>query len=476
MTGIASHDIVLGQPLSPYPEPVVRLRPEGQRYHATIWGRTGSGKSRFLQALFLQHLSHGHGVCLIEPHHDLSADILAYLVEKGYFRRPDSFDRLVYLDWGNGSYVPYNCLAGPGLPQTRALHVLEAVMRVWPELRRAPTFQTLFLSSLVTLIANHLPITFLHRLLTDAPFRERCLANVTDPLVLETLQRFGATRGQGQEAASTLRRAFLLSFHDLTRLSLGQPDQCLDIRQMMDTGRSLIINLGNIGDSETRRLLGALLLVQIEQAALSRTDLPVAHRRPWTVFIDEWPSFSATDAAIGAILEQTRKFGLRLYLAAQSPGQLASDRLQAAVENCRLTVVFGLARDGATEQARQLAHLDSNLYRPDPITHRLKHVSTSEQFEALTQDIQTLSPRHAYVKIGADPPLKIQTLTVHDPQPAASDLTHVLAVYRSGYQRTREQAEAAVRSIFADLAPPHAPVPTEPPVPYTLFRRHDPEA
>jgi len=468
-------DIVLGQPLSPYLDPVVRLKPADQQYHATIFGRSGLGKSRFLQALFLQHLSRGHGVCLIEPHHDLSHDNLAYLVEKGYFRRNDALDQLVYLDWGNGGFVPYNCLAGTLAPQTRALHALEAMLRIWPELRRAPAFQTLFLSAMMALIANQMPITALHQILSDAAFRTRCLANVTDPLILQAFDRFGKVSAQTQEAGSALRRAFMLSFHDLTRLTLGQPENSLDIRRMMDEGRSLIINLGNVGDAETRRLLGALLLVQIEQAALSRTDIPQAQRRPWTVLIDEWPSFAATDAAVGTILEQTRKFGLRLYLAAQSPGQIASDRLQAALENCRLNVVFGLGRDSSLQQSREITTLDPDLYRLDPLTGRPKHVSTTEQFENIAQDLQTLSPREAYAKLGTAAPVKVRTLSVHDARPNRRELAQVLAAYRARYQRTREQAEAAISQYQTAADIPMEPAAAR--TPYTLFGdRHTTDA
>ena len=74
-----------------------------------IVGRTGSGKSRFMQSIFLQHLTKGHGVCLIDPHHDLSFDTLSYLVEEGYFASDKAFDRLIYLDWGNG----WSCRSTP---------------------------------------------------------------------------------------------------------------------------------------------------------------------------------------------------------------------------------------------------------------------------------------------------------------------------------------------------------------------------
>jgi hypothetical protein len=261
-------------------------------------------------------------------------------------------------------------------------------------------------------------------------------------LVVQALSRLGNGAGSASEAGSALRRAFLLSFHDLSRLSLGQPDTILDIRRFMDDGRSLIINLGNIPDAETRRLIGALLLVHIEQAALSRTDLPLSHRRPWTVLVDEWASMAASADTLSSILDQTRKMGLRLYLASQSTAQVGSDRLTGALENCRLTVAFGLGRESALEQGKQLATpvreeaagLLSFLFPP-------VHPSTREQTQVLTDVLQVLGPREAYVKRAAQPPLKVRTLAVPDASPDAHALAVVLATYRERYQRTTEEAQ-----------------------------------
>jgi hypothetical protein len=443
---VESHDIVLGLATRAAETSVVALSPPQQQSHAMIWGRTGSGKSRLLQSLFLQHLSQGHGVCLIEPHHDLAFDTLAYLVQRGYFRDSEAFDHLVYLDWGNGAIVPFNVLAlNQYPPKTPALHALESMLRVWPELKRAPSFQTLFLASMVVLVQNNLPLTSLHDVLLDSSFREHCLKRVSDPLILQTAARI--TRMNSQETGSALRRAFLLSFNDLTRLSLGQPDNLLNIRQLMDQGQSLIVNLGNIPDAETRKLIGALLLVQIEQAALSRTDIPPKARRAWTVLIDEWPSFAAADGAIGTILDQTRKFGLRLYLAAQATGQVGSERLQAALENCAVNITFGLGRESAVDQSRQIATLDPLRYRADPYTGRPQRVSNSQQFEDLAQDLEHLSPQEAYVKVASAPAVKIKTLTVPDARPDPFELRQVLATYRARYQRPRHDAEARLPRV-----------------------------
>ena len=71
------------------------------------------------------------------------------------------------------------------------------------------------------------------------------------------------------------------------------------------------------------------LMVQIEQAALSRSDLPPAARRPWTCFVDEWPQMAATQGeSLDNMLTQARKYNLRLQLAGQSPAQVDSGRLR----------------------------------------------------------------------------------------------------------------------------------------------------
>jgi hypothetical protein len=463
-------DIILGHRFPPLPYPLYRLRLADQQYHATIWGRTGSGKSRLLQSLFLQHLAKGHGVAIIEPHHDLSFSTLATLIAQGFFRQESAFSRLVYVDWGNGSFVPFSVLSGKQHPHTIALHALEAMIRVWPELRAAPTFQTLFLSAMTVLIANKLPITFLYQLLTDRPLRARCLQQVSEPLIHHAFASYDKLRDQAQEAGSTLRRAFLLSFNPAARLTLGQPENWLDFRSIMDEGRALIINLGNIEDNETKRLIGAMVLVQLEQAALSRTDLPPAQRRPFTVLVDEWPSFAAQDDTIGTILSQTRKFNFRLYLAAQSTSQITSERLSGALENCRLNIAFGLGRDSAVSQSQQLAKIDPFLLKEAPATptQHGQYVSVLEQFESVSQELMDLPVREAYIKLHSKQAVRIRTLPVRDSSPRQHDLAAVLARYKSQYQRTKQEAEAAIGSI---QLPVDGPL-TVAKRPFTLFSSH----
>jgi len=444
------NDIILGTTAPPLPFPKFRLHPRDQNVHATVWGRTGSGKSKLLQSVFIQHVSKGLGVGLIDPHHDLSFDCLTRLVADGLFQTADGFDRLIYLDWGNDSHIPFNVLKTSYDKHTTALNALEAMIRVWPELSVAPMFQTLFLSAVLVLIANDLPLTFLFQLLSDPDFRQACLCNVDDPVVVEALRHYDRLgRDQAQMAGSTLRRAFLLMFSPTIRYSLGQPDNWLDFRRIMDEGKALIINLGNVQDADTRRLLGAMLMVQIEQAALSRTDLAPQSRRPFTLLVDEWPSIAARDETIGTILSQTRKFNLRLWLAAQSLSQISSRRLSGALENCRLMVAFGLGRDSAAIQALQVGSADPMTVKDDAktATQHPQFYPVSEQFEAWTQELQNLAPQFAYVKLHDRPAARIKTLTVRQPRVDVRVIEEVLAGYRRRYQRTQREAETLTTKL-----------------------------
>jgi type IV secretory pathway TraG/TraD family ATPase VirD4 len=75
-------------------------------------------------------------------------------------------------------------------------------------------------------------------------------------------------------------------------------------------------------------LLRALLTTTIAQAALSRADMPAAHRRVFHLYADEFQSFATESFAL--ILSEARKYGLTLTMAHQYLDQVP-ERLRANV-------------------------------------------------------------------------------------------------------------------------------------------------
>lgn len=430
-------DIVLGTQVSGKSEPLL-LTAANQAQHSLVWGSTGSGKSMFLLTQVLQHISRRHSVCLLDPHGDLSLDCLRHLAAGGFFNQPDAFERLVYIDFSEDRHAPFNVLATRFRPHTRALNALEAFTRTWPEIQNAPHFRTLFLSSAMILIANGLPLTDINRLLLDDDFRQSCLARVRDPLVRQVSDFF--EKGPSGQAGSTLRRSFLLGFSPIIRGCLAQTDNVFDMRRMMDAGVSLIVNLGSIEQLEVRRLMGSLLMVQIEQAALSRADLPQEARRPWTCFVDEWPQMAATQGeSLDHLLTQARKYNLRLCLAGQSPAQIDSGRLAGALEQCRISVTFRLGAESAKRQAQEMV-----VSAPDDPS-----ATPAAQVRLITPVIQGLPPRQAIVSFGGgEMPRGIDTLTVPKPEVEPEVVAGILDTYHRLYQREADPVS------FADLLTP----------------------
>ena len=186
-----------------------------------------------------------------QPHHDLSFDCVTSLFARGFYKDPEAYRRVVYIDWANGSYVPFNILKSKAEPHSIAANVLDAFHRVWPALGQgaAPAFDNVVKRGIRVLLANDLPLTQLERLVIDHAWRRGLLGNVTDEGVLNYwLNFFDQMKSTDQlaEVTSTLRRLSLLMDNPLLKYTLGQPDNALDFRALMDQGRSVIINLGNV--------------------------------------------------------------------------------------------------------------------------------------------------------------------------------------------------------------------------------------
>ena len=63
------------------------------------------------------------------------------------------------------------------------------------------------------------------------------------------------------------------------RAIVSQPGMSLDVRQVMDEGQVLIVNLskGRVGE-DNATLLGVFLMTSIQQATMTRADIPEGER------------------------------------------------------------------------------------------------------------------------------------------------------------------------------------------------------
>src|ERR1700681_2400778 len=134
------------------------------------------------------------------------------------------------------------------------------------------------------------------RIFSDNEFRKRIAKSLRNDTVKTFLEKeferfsFGY-RADGTAPIQNKVGAFLAD-PLLNRILTAAP-QDLHIRQIMDQGRVLLVNLakGRMGE-DSSSLLGALLVTTIGLAAYSRADAPASSRRDFFVYIDEFQTFT----------------------------------------------------------------------------------------------------------------------------------------------------------------------------------------
>jgi hypothetical protein len=180
------------------------------------------------------------------------------------------------------------------------------------------------------------------RLLDDLAFRRQVLAYVRDPAVERFWQRefeHYPVRFRAEAVAPIQNKVGEFLVNPILRRIVGQPRSSFNLRQVMDKGKILLVNLakGKIGE-DTAALLGAMLVTKIGLAALSRAELPEADRRDYYLYVDEFPSFTTTSFA--GMLAEMRKYHVGLVLAHQYLEQVDETVRGAILGNVGTMIVF----------------------------------------------------------------------------------------------------------------------------------------
>jgi hypothetical protein len=154
---------------------------------------------------------------------------------------------------------------------------------------------------------------------------------------------------RGQLIESTLNKFRAYSTDPLLRNILGQSETSLSFRRLMDDGKILLILLSPRFE-EASRLIGALILTQLQTAAFSRSDTPEERRRPFMLFIDEFQRWDF--GAMAVFIQEARKWKIASCFAFQTL-QALSDANRAAVLACGNLMVFRVSGLDAPVLARQ---------------------------------------------------------------------------------------------------------------------------
>ncbi len=313
----------------------VYLTDEDRRRHIYVVGQTGTGKSTLLNNLIIEDIARGRGIAVIDPHGELVEKALAFVPK-------ERLDDVIYFDPGDLSRpIGLNMLDhDPAKPEERTFIVNEMQSifdKLFDQESMGPMFQQYMRNALLLLMEDmpNEPATLVEvpRIFTDSAYRNRKLARISNPVVIDFWEK-EAVKAGGEASLANMTPYITSKFggfitNDYMRPIIGQSKSAFNFREVMDSGKILLVNLskGRIGDINAS-LLGMVFTGKILMAALSRAGSDDASRRDFNLYIDEFQNF--TTDSIATILSEARKYHLSLTMAHQFVGQL-TDAIKAAV-------------------------------------------------------------------------------------------------------------------------------------------------
>ena len=308
--------------------------------HTHILGATGSGKSTVMLNLILSDIRAGRGVLVIDPKADLVNDILE--------RIPENRDAdVVVLDPSDPtSVVGFNPLAYKESPTLVADAILSVFKEVFSE-NWGIRSQDVLSAALLTLAqCEGASLLWLPALLTDAVFRRKITAQISDRIGLEPFwNAFESMKDteRRMEIAPVLNKIRQFLLRPGLRNVLGQSAPKFDLADLFNKRRIVLVplNKGVIG-GESARLLGSLVVGMTWTLALSRAKLPPEQRHLVSVYIDELQDYLSLPTDLSDALAQARGLGVGLTLAHQYREQLPPNIRAGIDANARNKIVFGL--------------------------------------------------------------------------------------------------------------------------------------
>jgi len=329
------------------------IKTDDRRRHMYIIGKTGMGKTTMMENMVLSDIYKGHGVGIVDPHGDFAEKIINFIP-------PNRINDVVYFNPADVEFpIGFNILEVNSEEQKHlvASGLMGIFKKIWPDVWSSRMEYILNNTILALLDYPGSTLLGINRLLSDKDYRKKVVKQLKDPVVKAFWQTEFASYNDryAQEAVAPIQNKIgQFMSASVIRNMVAQVKSTINVREIMDSGKIFIMNLskGRIGEDNSR-LLGGMLITEIQLAAMERVDMPEKDRKDFFLYVDEFQNFASPSFA--NILSEARKYRLSLIMAHQYVAQLDEMVSDAVFGNVGTTVTFRVGASDAEVLAKEFA-------------------------------------------------------------------------------------------------------------------------
>ncbi len=420
------------------------IKLDDRRRHMYVIGKTGMGKTVLLKNMAIQDIQNGKGVGFVDPHGEAAEELLDFVPS-------NRVNDVIYVNPADLNYpIAFNVMERVGLEYRHLVAggLMGVFKKIWPDVWSARMEYILNNTILALLEYPGSTLLGINRMLSDADYRKKVVDKVTDPVIKAFWQKEFARYAQRYEVEATAaiqNKVGQFISAPLIRNIIGQVRSSINMREVMDKKKILIMNLskGRVGEDNSS-LLGALLITKLQLAAMSRVDIPEEERKDFFLYVDEFQNF-ATESFTN-VLSEARKYRLALILAHQYITQMDEMVRDAVFGNVGTILSFRVGAEDAEFLEKEFAP------------------------EFYAQDFCNLAKYNIYLKLMIDglagKSFSSKTLPPF-PKPEKSNKEKIIKVSRDRYSTSREKVEKSITEWAGFLAEAEGEIKSEePPVLY----------
>lgn len=346
---------------------VIEISAKSRKTHMHVIGSSDSGKSKFLEWMMRGDLNSRQGFCLLDPHGTLYEDVVNYAAHHVLNREVI----LLNLSEPDGivGFNPFQ-RSGKGDVSVQVDKRITATMHAWNAMNtdQTPTLARTLKLIYTVMLETNLGLPQVAHLIdfNSRAIRDHLVDQLQTPLIQREWRELKELRAREwrDEVLSAKNRLFkFLTSSTLARF-MGVPGRTIDLQQVMDQGKVLLVNLAESDDlsEENARAFGALMVSEFFECARRRKRKPNGDNpTPYYLYMDEFQNFVSLD--IANMLDQVRKRGLFQILAHQRFGQLDENITEAVLVNAKIKAVFG----GLTAESARLMAEELFIGKIDPM-------------------------------------------------------------------------------------------------------------